>query len=82
MADKLNPNSPARYQIIVQGMLSDKWSDWFGKMEIMPLKNESGNIQTMLTGNVLDQAELQGMLNKLQDLGLPLISLRCVGDEK
>ena len=80
MADKLNPNAPARYQIIVQGMLSDKWSDWFGEMEIMPLKNESSNIQTMLSGRVLDQAELQGMLNKLQDLGLPLESVEYITD--
>ena len=63
--------SNERYQIKVEGKLDPKWQTWFDGFEIMPLKNN----QTILTGDVADQAALHGLLAKIRDLYLPLLSL-------
>ena len=62
---------PDIYQIILQGHLSSQWSDWFDGFTIT--LDERG--QTILTGPVIDQAALHGLLKKVRDLGLPLISI-------
>jgi hypothetical protein len=62
---------PDIYQIVVQGQLSSQRSDWFDGFTIAP--DERG--QTSLTGPVIDQAALHGLLKKIRDLGLPLISV-------
>ena len=62
---------PDIYQIALQGHLSDQWSDWFDGFTIT--LDERG--QTILTGPVIDQAALHGLLKKVRDLGLPLISV-------
>lgn len=62
------------YQIIVKGVLDSKWSDWFDGMEVMP--QPSG--ETILTGPVADQAALHGLLQKIRDMGLPLVSVGSV----
>jgi hypothetical protein len=62
---------PAIYQIVLQGHLSGQWSDWFDGFTITLA--ERG--QTILTGPVIDQAALHGVLKKIRDLGLPLISV-------
>jgi hypothetical protein len=59
----------AFYQIRVQGVLDESWSEWLGGLEVRPL--ESG--VTVLTGSIRDQAALHGLLNKIRDLGLPLL---------
>ena len=59
------------YQIRIKGHLDGGWSDWFGGMSIT--REESGD--TLLTGPVIDQAALYGMLKKVQNLGLILISV-------
>jgi hypothetical protein len=59
------------YQIRVKGRLEEEWSDWFDGFEIIPQANE----ETVLTGPVVDQAALHGLLRKICDLGLPLVSL-------
>ena len=72
---KLTLSQSAKYQIEVQGALDDHWIDWF---EGMSITVESGNDTptiTKLTGIVTDQAALHGLLNKIRDLGLPLISV-------
>jgi len=61
------------YHIRVQGQLEERWSDWFNNFTILG----DGN-QTILTGTVTDQAELRGLLNKICDLNLTLISLERV----
>lgn len=61
------------YQIRVQGRLEERWSDWFDNFTILG----DGN-QTILTGPVADQAALRGLLNKIWDLNLTLISLERV----
>jgi len=65
------------YQIKVHGHLSPAWSNWFAGMAITML--EDGD--TLLTGPVADQAALFGLLRKVRDLGLPLLSVnRIEGD--
>ena len=62
---------PAIYRIRIQGQLDRQWSDWFAEMEVT--YDENGN--TLLTGQVIDQAALHGLLKKIRDLGLTLISV-------
>ncbi|MBT4266437.1 MAG: hypothetical protein HN580_10095 [Deltaproteobacteria bacterium] len=59
------------YQIKIRGHLDCNWSDWFGGLTIT-LEN-SGD--TLLTGPVVDQAALHGLIKKVRDLGLPLLSV-------
>jgi hypothetical protein len=67
-----NYDRPAIYQIILQGHLSDQWSDWFDGFMIT--LDESG--RTILVGPVTDQVALHGLLKKIRDLGVPLISVK------
>lgn len=59
------------YEIQVKGVLESEWSDWLGGMTITALADDV----TQLSGAVQDQAALQGILLKLHDLGLVLISV-------
>lgn len=59
------------YQIRLKGHLGGQWSDWFEGLTIT--LEESG--ETLLTGPVVDQAALHGLLKKVRDLGLPLLSV-------
>jgi hypothetical protein len=60
----------AAYKIRVKGILDSTWSDWFGGFSITVHGDE-----TTLVGRVIDQAALHGMLAKINDLGLSLISV-------
>jgi hypothetical protein len=66
------------YQIRVKGNLGRKWSDWFDGLAIIPQAND----ETLLTGSVTDQAALHGLLGKIRDLGLPLLSVKRVESEE
>ena len=74
MSDELeqttDPNQPAVYQIRIKGHLGPQWRDWFGDLAI----TLEDNGDTLLTGLVIDQAALHGLLRKVRDLGMPLIS--------
>ena len=72
-----DPSHPAIYRIRIQGQLDSQWTDWFEEMTIT--LEEDGN--TLLTGQVIDQAALHGLLKKIRDLGLTLISI-CPGQPK
>ena len=61
-----------RYAIRVQGHLDPHWSEW---MEGMTITHEEGGV-TLLEGAILDPSALRGLLNKLQDLCLPLLELQ------
>jgi len=61
------------YRIKLKGRLDPKWSDWFDQMEI----STEGN-QTILTGSVADQAALHGLLIRIRDLNLPLLSVERI----
>lgn len=62
---------PASYRIRVKGQLGPEWSEWFGDMTIT---SDETN-ETILSGQVVDQAALYGILNKIQALGLTLLSV-------
>ena len=64
------PDQPMVYQIRLKGHLDRRWSDWFGGMATT--LEEGGD--TLSTGPVADQAALHGLLRKVRDLGMPLIS--------
>lgn len=64
------------YEIKVQGQLSPMWSEWFeGMMLSSIVDRESGLEYTIIAGLVVDQPALHGLLNKIRDLNLPLISV-------
>jgi hypothetical protein len=71
---KADPGQPMSYQIRIKGHLSYHWTDWFGGLDIT--MEEEG--VTLLTGPVVDQAALYGLLKKIRDLGTPLISVICI----
>jgi hypothetical protein len=66
------------FQIRIKGHLGDDWTDWFGGMTIT--LEENGD--TLLTGPVLDQAALFGLLRRVRDLGMQLISINRVDTGK
>ena len=65
-------NQGGRYEIRLQGHLEPRWADWFDGLS---LRQESDGT-TVLSGSVVDQAALHGLLGKVRDLGLPLIAVR------
>lgn len=68
---KRSPSPNVIYQIRVRGHLAHEWRDWFEGLTIS--LEENGD--TLLTGPVIDQAALYGLLKKVRDLGLPLVSV-------
>jgi hypothetical protein len=78
-ADKNHPfDKPEVYQVRVKGGLDREWSDWFDGFTVTP----QANGETLLTGVVADQAALHGLLNKIRDLGLPLLSVKRAENEE
>ena len=71
---KVDPDQPIVYQIRLKGHLGRQWTDWFAGLSIT--LEENGD--TRLTGPVVDQAALYGLLRKVRDLGLPLLAVTCV----
>jgi hypothetical protein len=72
------PAEPARYELRVRGVLDPGWSAWFEGLQVS--SDQSG--QTTITGLVADQAALLGLLAKLRDLGLELLSVRRIGPDR
>ena len=68
-------NETKVYEIRVEGHLDDEWSEWLGGLSIV--LEEDGT--SVLTGPVTDQAALHGLLLRIHDMGLPLISFRRIG---
>ena len=71
---EIDPGQPLVYQIRIKGHLGRKWADWFEGLTITALDNG----ETLLTGPVVDQAALHGLLRKVRDLGMPLLSVTRV----
>jgi len=68
------PPAPGRYEIRVTGHLAARWAAWFDGMTLTPQHDGS----TVIEGPVIDQSALHGLLRKLSDLGLPIVSVRSV----
>jgi len=71
---KTDPGQPVIYQIRIKGHLGSQWKSWFEGLTIT--LEEDGD--TLLTGPVVDQAALYGLLKKVRDLGIPLVSISQV----
>ena len=71
---KTNADPSPVYQIRLRGHLGPQWSDWFGGLSIVLQENG----ETLLTGPVVDQPALYGLLKKVRDLGMPLLSVTRV----
>jgi hypothetical protein len=76
MSNKLNPkkSQPLVYQIRIKGHLGRQWTDWFEGLTI----TLEDNGETLLTGPVVDDAALHGLLKKVRDLGMPLLSVNRI----
>lgn len=70
-------NPPTHYQIWLKGQLDPQWAAWFDGLSIT--LDEEGH--TLLTGPVTDQAALHGLLKKVRDLGIPLLSVTPVAGD-
>lgn len=77
MSNKLPPETMI-YQIRIKGHLGPGWADWFGGLTL----TLEDNGDTLITGPVADQAALHGLLKKVRDLGMPLLSANCVNPGK
>ena len=71
------PPHTAAYQICIEGQLGQQWADWFGGMSIA--LDADGD--TLLTGPLPDQAALHGLLKKVRDLGMTLVSINRIDAE-
>ena len=71
-------HEPEYYEIRLRGHLDKRWADWFEGLTITTLDNG----ETLLTGPVVDQAALHGLLRKVRDLGMPLLSVIHIEPEK
>ncbi|HEX6480535.1 MAG TPA: hypothetical protein VF043_16990 [Ktedonobacteraceae bacterium] len=69
-----DPGQPLVYQIRIKGQLGRQWTDWFGGLTL----TLEDNGETLLTGPVVDQAALHGLLKKVRDLAMPLVSVNPV----
>lgn len=67
-------HGPGRYEIRLKGRLDPRWATWFDDMAV---SHEDGT--TVLRGPVVDQSALHGLLHKVRDIGLPLVSVVRVG---
>ena len=80
--EKYSPHSsmfePATYRISILGTLDKKWSDYYGGMAIENDIVLNKYAMTTLTGQLIDQSSLMGVLNSLYDMGCPILFVECV----
>ena len=72
-------SGPAIYRIRIRGKLDANLADRLEGMHIENLAQSNGKVESVLEGSLLDQAALSGILNKLYDLHLPVMSVDCLG---
>jgi hypothetical protein len=71
-------DEPGLYEIRLKGQLNERWADWFEGLTIT--LEEGGN--TLLSGSVIDQAALHGLLKKVRDLGMTLVSVNFISPDQ
>ncbi len=71
-------DQPATYAIKIQGRLDAGWSAWFDDLTVSVAGGGGAPVVTTLTGPVIDQVALHGLLARIRDLGLPLLSVQCL----
>ena len=74
-------DQPIAYQIKIQGRLEERWSRWFDDMDITVKSQTSDPTVTIISGMVADQAALHGLLNRIRDLGIPLLSVQLMNSD-
>jgi hypothetical protein len=83
--DKYRPTAillePALYRICILGQLDANWSEFCGGMVIKHANDPKFHAITIMTGRLIDQSALIGVLNALHDLGCPIMSVECVAAE-
>jgi hypothetical protein len=75
---KLNMYEPAVFAIRIQGEIGEDWTEYFGARTISTQRGAGGFLITILTTEPMDQAGLVGLINHVNMLGLPLVSVECV----
>lgn len=75
---RINMFDPAVFCIRVEGKLGEGWSEYFGAQSMSVEVDEAGLSSTSLVSEPVDQAALLGIINRLNSLGLPLVSVECV----
>ena len=78
MINHLQLSQLAKYQIKIQGRHNETWSDWMDDLETNVVLQDQGTTITILTGIVKDQTGLHGLLNRIRDLSVPLISVQFI----
>ena len=72
------PSTPGRYEIRIRGHLASRWAAWFDGMTLT--RQSDGT--TSIHGPVIDQAALHGLLHKVRDIGLPLLSVTQLDSDR
>jgi hypothetical protein len=80
-SSRLTLHNPASYRISIQGHLPNVWRDRIGGMMISTERGSGQHPVTVLTGQLMDQAALFGVLSTIYMLGLPLLSVECTSFE-
>jgi hypothetical protein len=75
---RINKFDSAVFCIRINGKLSERWSEYFGAQSMSVEEDEAGLFTTLLISEPVDQAGLIGMINCLNGMGLPLVSVECV----
>ena len=74
-SQKLNMYEPAVFRICIQGELDESWFDYFSAQSVSVEVDQDGQTVTVFISEPMDQGALVGLINRLNDLGLPLISV-------
>lgn len=75
--DDRTDRSATTYEVRVRGELDPQWSSWFDGLRV----ECSGSGETVIVGCVADQSALHGLLARIRDLGLPLLSVRVIDEQ-
>ena len=80
--DRIKFEKPGTYKVVVQGILGEEWSDRLSGMRLTTNHPEDEAPATTLIGHLRDQTQLNGVLNSLYDLHLPILSVEHIGREE